>query len=740
MFNPGAFCSRLRFQQTGQTGDALRHTLIIAGVALLAACTARPVQDIAQLPPPQLPAPTVAPPAAAVAPRPTATVSTRLSDAPDPRIEELYVGQGRRTGPSGIAASPATGDITLNFENADVREVARVVLGELLQVNYAIDANVAGTVTLATNRPLSRGALLPALETALAGIGARIANEAGTYRVTRANARQGGGGIGVGAADAARGASYVVFPLTHIGAAEMQTVLESMLPAGAVSYTDADRNLLIVSGPGGDLRLAAETVEIFDVDAMAGRHVLLLGLQNADPRVVVKEIETIFGASGNTPASRAVTEFIAVDRLNAVMVLSRNMEHVEQARDWIYRLDRSRDPTERRLFVYYVQHGQAENLAGALRDIVTTVGDDDGQAAARLAARRAAAAPPAAPDATPAAAEAPADAPEAIQTRNLTIAVDQERNALLISATPARFRIIEDVLAKLDIPPLQVMIEASIFEVALNDSLRYGIQYAVSNGGLGVAEDGLIALSRGTATATGVGSIVRPVIAPILPGFNFTVEGASDSRLIVDTLSELTEVNMISSPNIVVLNNKVAQLRVGDEVPIVTQTTTSAVTDNPLIVNTVQYRGTGVNLEVTPRVNASGMVTLDIVQEVSDVVTTTTSTINSPTIQNRSLLSTVTIESGETVMLGGLIRERADDSKSGIPILHELPVIGALFGTTSNSAQRTELVVLIRPVIVESPEDARVVTANLKQKFLTLMQRERVGIRQPRRILKEDAL
>jgi general secretion pathway protein D len=134
------------------------------------------------------------------------------------------------------------------------------------------------------------------------------------------------------------------------------------------------------------------------------------------------------------------------------------------------------------------------------------------------------------------------------------------------------------------------------------------------------------------------------------------------------------------------------------------------------------------------------MVTLDIVQEVSDVVTTTTSTINSPTIQNRSLLSTVTIESGETVMLGGLIRERAEDTKSGIPILHEIPVIGALFGATNQSASRTELVVLIRPVIVESAEDGRVVTANLKQKFLTLMQRERIGIRQPRRILKEDAL
>ena len=168
--------------------------------------------------------------------------------------------------------------------------------------------------------------------------------------------------------------------------------------------------------------------------------------------------------------------------------------------------------------------------------------------------------------------------------------------------------------------------------------------------------------------------------------------------------------------------------------PIIIQNTTSAVTDTPLIVNTVEYRQTGVSLEVKPRINASGMVSMDIVQEVSNVTTTTTSTIDSPTIQNRSLLSTVTIESGETVMLGGLIRETASDGKSGLPLLHELPVIGSLFGASAKTGQRTELVVLIRPIIIGSSDDARVVTANLKDKFLTLMQRERVGIRQPRRI------
>ena len=277
-----------------------------------------------------------------------------------------------------------------------------------------------------------------------------------------------------------------------------------------------------------------------------------------------------------------------------------------------------------------------------------------------------------------------------------------------------------------------------IDHVTLRDELRYGIQYAISNGGLGFANDGDATLTRG-ATATGdTVELVTALINPLLPGFSFTLNGTSRTRFIIDTLSALTEVNMISSPNILVLDNKVARLRVGDEVPIVTQTTTSAVTDNPLIVNTVQYRSTGVTLEVTPRVNASGLVEMEIAQEVSDVSVTTSSSIDSPTIQNRSILTTVVVQDGETVMLGGLIREEALDGKSGIPILHRIPVIGSLFGQTDTSARRTELVVLIRPRVIANPDEAQDMTRDMRRKFLTLLQLERTGVRQPRRIVDED--
>ncbi len=309
----------------------------------------------------------------------------------------------------------------------------------------------------------------------------------------------------------------------------------------------------------------------------------------------------------------------------------------------------------------------------------------------------------------------------------------EANNALLVSATASEFRLVEDVLAKLDIQPLQVLIETSIFEVALQDELRYGLQYAISNGGLGFGNDGDFTLTRSTNT---VGTTSNPVsvLAPLLPGFNFTLQGTSRLRFVIDTLSQLSDVNMISSPNVLVLDNQVARLRVGDEVPIVTQTTTSTLTENPLVVNSVQYRNTGVTLEVTPRVNASGMVTLEIVQEVSDVVETTTSGIDSPTIQNRTILSTIVVKDNDTVMLGGLIREGSFDVDRGIPILHRLPYVGPLFGQTETTAERVELVVLIRPRIIANPQEARDVTADMRRKFLTLLKLEETGVRQPRRL------
>ena len=703
----------------------------VLGLALvLAACTAQPVRTLSEIPDrignrSPAAAPGMAAPQSAPAPMIVARPSNTSAAPRAARIDEVYPGRGDTLRPGGSTPrQTAPGDIDLTFEGADIREVLRVVLGDLLGANYVVDPNVTGTVSLTTNRPLRREDLLPVLEGVLASQGVRILNYGQTLRVTRNPDAEAlaQGGISTGA-----GGSFRVFTLDHMSVADMRNILEPMLPQGSISGANEARGIIIASGSAAVLRLAAGTVDIFDVDQMAGQTSALVTLESGDARTVVAELASIFGAGGTRVGEQGPLQLLPIERMNGVLILSRQRALVEQAREWIYRLDRRSDPTEKRVYVYYVQHGGAQRLADALKEIVGN------------RAPAAGATPEPTPvSATAAGAQTAAQAAARLFGDDIRIAIDGERNALLIATSPANFRIVEEVLTRLDIQPLQVLIEASIFEVTLGDTLRFGLQYALNTGGIGGADRGIIGLGRGTATSNGPGSIIRQVISPITPGFNFTLEGAAATKLVIDALSDLTEVNMLSSPNVIVLNNNTAALNVGDEVPIITQSTTSAVTDNPLIVNTVQYRQTGVSLEVTPQANASGMVTLQLSQTVSDVRVTTSSTIDSPTIQNRSLLSTVTVRSGETIMLGGLIREQASTTKSGIPLLNDLPLLGPLFGFNQRTANRTELVALIRPVIIGSAEEAAAVTTTLRNKFLGLVRQEQEGIRQPRRVITAD--
>ncbi len=780
---------------------------------LIAGCSAGPVREVEEMPT------SASPPAAAIADAPQrANQPTLPGGSPQsglnarprgsqvgsrtitpPMIDELYLGGGKPVVDAKGVQPPRgprnVGDITLDFKDADIQEVARVILGDLLKANYSIDPDVSGAVTLQTGKPITRQALIPALEAVLEGRGARLVAYGNIYRVTRQPgiAAASMGGVGVGPISIPAGAGLRVFPLEFINADEMAKILQPVLPEGSVAVVDTQRNLVMVAGTGPELALASGTVNIFDIDQMSGQTVLLTSLENVDASTMVAELEGVFAAGGKG-GPRGPVRFIPVDRLNAVMVISRQVRYIEEARHWIYRLDRTRSAHEQRLFVYYVQNGRAADLAKTLRSVfadgsvmeasdsgartpprrpnvtrteldyrpteTTTgvsgggtpqppgtllgppgqgartppAGGGTGDSAAPAQRNQQGGAGVAAPG-SPAAAIA--QSAQGAATGRLGSAVritaDEKNNALLIAATPKDFDLVQDVLDKLDLVPLQVLIEATIFEVTLRDQLRFGLQYLISNGGLGFANDGSAVLTRGTDITDLAGAA-----SAALPGFAFTLNGSNRVRFVLDALSAITEVNVISSPHMLVLDNQEARLQVGDEVPIITQSATSTVTSTPLIVNTVQYRNTGVTLEVTPRVNAGGLVTLDIAQEVSDVSQTTSSSINSPTIQQRRMVSTVAVQDNETIMLGGLIREDSQQSRSGIPVLHRIPIIGPMFGSTENIARRTELLMLISPRVIASAQDARDMTQDMRRKFLNLLKLQAEGVQQPRRIMKDN--
>jgi len=297
------------------------------------------------------------------------------------------------------------------------------------------------------------------------------------------------------------------------------------------------------------------------------------------------------------------------------------------------------------------------------------------------------------------------------------IIADRANSALVIVATESEYATIEGAIRKLDVMPMQVLIEATIAEVTLNDALQYGTQFFLSN------SQGQVTLSNAVSPAPtvidstiGNAQLFPGILAPNFPGLA-VVRVLGEQQFAVQALKDITDVQIISAPKLLIVDKQQARLQVGELVPTITQTATSVIAPGAPVVNAIQYQATGVILTVTPRINSGGLVTLDIEQEVSDVVPTTTSSINSPTFQQRKLQTTVVVQDGETISLAGLISEKNFRENSGIPLLQEIPILGALFSTRTNSNARTELLILLTPRVVNDQRDARALTEELRRKL-----------------------
>ena len=657
--------------------------------------------------------------------------------APGPIEPRLYPGTGVFIKPPAPRGPPVevtpVGDVILNFVDANIREVVRSILGDTLKANYVIDAAVQGTITVQTSRPLPRSALLPTLENILGLTGAALVLADDVYKIVPLEkAPRETRMLDTGAARLRRGPGFgiQIVPLKFISAVEMQKILEPLAPKGSVLRVDEARNLLILGTTRQGLGILLETVEIFDVDWLSGMSFGLFPLQFTEPETLAQDLRKILREDEKAPLAGLI-RFVPIERLNAILVISPQAAYVKKAQAWIERLDQSVDGTERRLFVYYVQNGRATDLAAVLSEVFTGERPAEARPAVRLAPGLEAVeivperAPPGGQAPTPGGtraarqaerplraglAGAAPEAGEAITVpggREIRIIADEANNALLILATPADYRMVKAALDKLDIVPLQVLIEATIAEVTLNDELKYGLQYFFKPGG---------------GTTITLSEVATGAVASTFPGFSvLTSIAGGDVRLVLDALETVTEVKVISSPQLMVLDNHTATLQVGDTVPIATQSAVSVTDPAAPIVNTIEFRDTGVILRVTPRVNAGGLVIMEIEQEVSDVVATVTSGIDSPTIQQRKIATTVAIQSGETVALGGLIRDTDSTIETGIPILSRIPILGALFGSTDTFTKRTELLILITPRVVGSLQDARAVTEELRRRLRAII-------------------
>lgn len=624
--------------------------------------------------------------------------------------------------------------VTLNLLNAPIAEAAKTVLGDILKVNYSLSDKIAGTITVQTTAPVSKDALIDIFESVLKANGANITKGSGYYRIEpTSNLALSGSPAFQGGQRELLGLQSRIVPLKNISAAEAKKIIEPVAPQGAVVRVDEARNIIVVSGTARELDDILNQIAVFDVDWLKGMSFAMFPIKTSDPEAIVKDLETVFGIDKKGPLY-GVVRFIPNRRLGMVLAISSNKAQLDTARTWIEKLDRIAESTEEKLFVYKVQNRSAVELAQVLSSLLS------GDATEQSKVTPAGAGPtgglssnlfPASndnsgswpiggqngnsgPDVTAAAGSESAASPLARSSPNKMTATtqfgnrfvaDEQNNALLIKATPKEYSRVLLILEKVDVQPTQVMLEAMIAEVTLNDELKFGVKWYLEN------HRSQFALS----------DVVSGAVQSTFPGFSYFFS-ANNVKIALDAVSGITKVNVVSAPSLMVLDSHKAVLQIGDQVPIVTQTAQGVTQPDSPVVNSVSFRDTGVILAVTPRVSDSGSVVLDVEQEVSNVTKTTSSGIDSPTIQQRRVRTTVVVTHGEVLTLGGLIQERDNVSKTQVPMLGNIPVIGTLFGQKSDSIDRTELLIFIRPVVVRNAAAARAVTEEF---------RDRVKLRAP---------
>lgn len=615
-------------------------------------------------------------------------------------------------------------EFVLNFQKTSIEEFVKVVLGDLLKLNYVIDPKVTGTVSMNTTVPLTKERLFPLLEELLSINNATIIDAHDYYKIIPKQDAQ-KGGISPTTAKDKYGYSVRIVPLEYIAVREMQKILEPFIPNGANARIDKQRNMMILGGTLNDLSVMQETIDVFDVDWLQGMSVSLYALDYVEPKVVKAEIDNIlsqFEEGTSNALLGGIVKTVVIERLNSLLLVSATPAGMREAEMWLRQLDRPGEQIGQRLYVYPLQNAKAVEIAGILHQVF-----NDAQQNNRVAPELAPGTSPVTinsvdeplPQGEPGVGgELPiihnqADVGGGISisgSRKLRIIADDTRNALVVLATPQDYKMLTQAIRKLDVVPLQVLIEASILEVNLDGELRYGVEWFFKNSHRSKSGQGSLDILGNSAG-----------VAAFRPSFSYSIiDSANDVRLALSAVASDSQIKILSSPSLMVLDNNTAMINVGDEIPVPTRQSVSNVDPNAPTVNEVQFRSTGIKLEVTPRVNNSGLVIMDISQEVSNAVENTLSSIGAPTIQQRQISSTVAINSGQTVVLGGLMRDTVTDLESGLPVLYQLPVIGKLFGQTSKEDNRTELIVLITPTVIRDAGDARDATEELRRKLQSI--------------------
>lgn len=586
-------------------------------------------------------------------------------------------------------------EVTVAVDEMPLSDFIHYIFSDIFHVNYIVDSKVKKSkepVTLNLNQRISERRLFGIVMDVLKQHRLSVYVREDVYYIWQDSKNQDiviGIGSAVNDIPAAVGEIRQIIPLKY---ADVQNLFEFLPRSPGIKVIPAIReNMLVVTGTRDRIEQAINIVHMLDRPAMRGRFAGMLRLKYwspSDMSVKLKEILTQEGIPVTEQPGRKGIYINKLERWGTILFFAAEKEWLERVKYWVKVLDVPVDKDESRYFLYFPENSKASELGESLEKILGISGSDS----AIKSTERAGSAKKDTKTRKPVSGRKDILKDITVITTDVRIAVDENRNALIIYATPKKYKALESLLKKLDVMPVQVLIEASVAEVTLTDNLQYGLEWFLKN------TDGTHTGILHTMGGLGLGS----------GGLDASLITDSEKfQLLVNALAQEDMVKILSSPRVTVRDGKSASIIVGTEVPVITSEATSPdiqTEGTSGIIRSVQYRSTGVSLQVTPSVHAKGVVTLEITQEVSEAQANTTSDISSPIILNRTITTEVVAGDGQTVLLGGLIKENKSQTVTRVPLLGSIPILGYLFKTTSKGSDRTELVIMITPHIIRNTQ------------------------------------
>ncbi len=601
--------------------------------------------------------------------------------------------------------------LVFNFDNADLVEVIRT-LADLLEINYMLDSGVGGAVTIHTSGELSKKDLFPIFYQILDVNGLTAVKQNKIYKIIHAKdasrlpimSRVGRDDLLVPPEERI---IVQIIPLHFVSVAEMSKVLTPFISTDGTIISKEDTNILIVVDKSYNIKKVLRLVSVFDTDVFERVNYRFYPIQYGDVDSLAGILEKLLLSYGD--AVKTDVNFIPITRLNILLAVSSNPRLLDKLDEFIEKYDVPSDSTEAGIYFYPVKNGQASDIANILNTVFTGRSEkkDKNQGTASSSTFR----NPLGMDAKAAKAAERAKKPESkpISGADVTIGsgtlrgevkitTDESRNSLIIEATPADYQIVKNLLTKLDILPRQVLIEVTLAEITLDESTQMGVEWSYVKGDANMSTS-LLNATMGNS------------------GLNFTIGNSQRWTAAISALASENKVHILSSPSILASNSKPASIDISTEIPVASSQYQYTDNNDNLFETDIEYRDTGIMLSVTPNINESGLVTMDIDQEISEQASNVTvGNKEYPSFFKRSTTTTLTVQSGQTIVIGGLIKETKSDGESGTPWFVNIPVINFLFGKTKKELSRNELILLITPSVIATGDDVDEITREFKSR------------------------